>query len=245
MGRSDRGHARCGRIKRAFRESEGRRSRAAAATTARVTIRGRRRLTILLLVGLIGLSAAAPARADPGAASKFIRDLGAKAVAILRAPDKDLAAREAAFRGLLKEGFDLALIGRFALGRHWRLASAEQRQDYLSLFGEYVLRTYARKLGGYAGEKFVVVSETPLRHKADVLVSTRIERPKGPPIKTGWRVRTTQKRPLIIDVIVEGISLAVVQRDQFSTIVRRHGLDGLLESLRARSDKSPAMPVGG
>jgi ABC-type transporter MlaC component len=180
------------------------------------------------------------ARAQPGVAADFVRDLGQQANAVLRSKDKSLAEREAALDKLLKDRFDLNLIGRFSLGRYWRQASEDQRRDYLQRFSAYVVRSYASKLGGYAGERLVIVSEQPLKNKKDVYVNTRINRPSGPPIKTSWRVRMVNSRTRIIDVVVEGISLAVTYRDQFSAVIRKNGMEGLLEVLRARTDKAPA-----
>ncbi len=99
----------------------------------------------------MGLGDVAVAAVPPGGASQFIRQIGDRAIATLRAPDAGLAAREARFRSLLSEGFDLAFIGRFVLGRYWRQATPEQRSDYLVLFGEYVLQTYSARLGATPG----------------------------------------------------------------------------------------------
>jgi phospholipid transport system substrate-binding protein len=192
------------------------------------------------LVGAMLSLASGPAAARKGDASDFIKDLGRQAVAVLQTENQSLEAREAAFRKLLNDKFDLRLIGRFSLGRYWRRASAAQRRDYLNLFSEYVLQTYASKLGGYAGEKLTVISERPLSNKKDVYVKTQIMRPSGPPIKATWRVRKEKDGLRIIDILVEGISMAVTQRDQFSAVVRRNGFEGLLEVLRARTDKMPA-----
>ncbi len=207
--------------------------------------RWRRHYTKNLLRGVVlaaTLAATLPcvASAQPGVASDFVRDLGQQAIAVLRSKDKSLAEREAALDKLLKDRFDLNLIGRFSLGRYWRQASEEQRRDYLQKFSAYVVRSYASKLGGYAGERLVIVSEQPLKNKKDVYVNTRINRPSGPPIKTSWRVRKANSRTKIIDVVVEGISLAVTYRAQFSAVIRKNGMEGLLEALRARTDKAPA-----
>ncbi len=86
----------------------------------------------------------------------------------------------------------------------------------------------------------MVVSERPLNNKKDVYVKTRIERPSGPPIKATWRVRNTDGRLRVIDIMIEGISMAVTQRDEFAAVMRRNGIDGLLEVLRARAAKSTA-----
>lgn len=198
-----------------------------------------RRIFIVALFGVFLIATSGPSAAASGAPSAFIRDLGKQAVAVLQSHGKNLDAREAAFRKLLAEKFNLTLIGRFSLGRYWRRASAAQRRDYLNLFSEYVLKTYASKLGGYAGEKLIVDSETPLSNKVDFYVKSRIQRPSGPAIKATWRVRVGKNGIRIIDILVEGISMAVTQRDQFAAVIRRNGFEGLLEVLRSRTDKMP------
>jgi phospholipid transport system substrate-binding protein len=200
---------------------------------------GFRRFFAVAVVGVCLLAGADIALAKKGDASAFIRDFGVQAVSVLQSHGNNLEAREQAFRKLLAEKFDLTLIGRFSLGRYWRRASAAQRRDYLNLFNEYVLQTYASKLGGYAGEKLIVVSETALSNKKDFYVKSRIQRPSGPPIKATWRVRMGKDGTRIIDILVEGISMAVTQRDQFAAVVRRNGFEGLLQVLRARTDKMP------
>ena len=172
-------------------------------------------------------------------AARFIHQLGNRAIETLRTSDLTLDQREAQFRGLLREGFDLAFIGRFVLGKYWRAATPEQQEDYLALFGEYLVQTYSARLGGYSGETMAVVSTRQASEK-DFVVRTQIDRPTGPPVVAKWRVRTTGGGFRIIDVMVEGISMAVTQRSEFASVVQRDGIDGLLVILRARTTKIPA-----
>jgi phospholipid transport system substrate-binding protein len=199
-------------------------------------------LPAAIVACIIGLGAPT---AQAGAEADFIRKLGEQAISEMGQKNKSLAEREAAFRKILKQRFDMVLIGRFALGRYWRIASKEQRRDYLNLFTEYVVRTYSSSLGGYKNETLIVISSQPLKNKKDVLVNTRITRPSGGPIKAIWRVRTTKNRLRIIDVMVEGISMLVTHRQEFASVIRRHGLTGLLETLRARIGKLPATASNG
>ncbi len=178
------------------------------------------------------VAAVAPEHVD--GATKFIDSLANQAIAVLRNDSTSLEAREATFRDLLSNGFDVPFIGRFVLGRHWRTASDEQRDDYLGLFTEFLLKTYSRRLGGYAGEAFTVVGARS-SGKKDVIVRTRIDRPSGPDIKADWRVRVRNEQYKIIDVAVEGVSMAVTQRSEFASVVRTHGMDGLLQALRMRT----------
>ena len=181
------------------------------------------------------------ARATPtDAAIRHVEWLGQRAIATLSRPQMTLEEREAAFRSLLRQGFDLDFIGRFALGIYWRRATPEQRADYLDLFGEFVVKTYAKRFGGYSGETMQVVRATVAGKRRDVVVETRISRPSGPPLEASWRVRVIDNQNKIIDVAVQGVSMAVTQRQEFASVTRRLGLEGLLQILRARTERLPA-----
>lgn len=200
-------------------------------------MRGMRRVVLVFALFVAGVAQAqAP---QPGVASQFIKALGDDAIATLRASNMPLESREAKFRALLARGFDMAFIGRFVLGTYWRSATPDQQQEYLQAFNDYVLDVYSARLGGYAGETLTVVGERPAGER-DMMVNTRIDRPSGPPLEAQWRVRAMQAGPRIIDVMVAGVSMAATQRDEFAAVVQRQKVSGLIEVLRARTNKLPA-----
>ena len=149
----------------------------------------------------------------------------------MRSHGDSLDRREARFRTLLRDGFDLPFIARFTLGKTWRRATPNQQSEFVEAFCAYVLRTYSMRFGGYAGETMTIVSERAAGDQ-DVVVRTRIDRPSGAPVDARWRVRTTGGRLRIIDVMVEGISMAVTQRDEFASAIQDRGL--------RRPDRDPA-----
>ncbi|MCW5732434.1 MAG: ABC transporter substrate-binding protein [Alphaproteobacteria bacterium] len=167
--------------------------------------------------------------------TQFIQWMGDQALNTLRTPGVTLEQREASFRGLMRQGFDIEFIARFVLGRYWQQATPEQRADYVQLFGEFLVKTYARRLGGYSGETFGIVNAVPAGEQ-DVQVRTRIDRPSGPPLLCDWRVRVINNQYKIIDVSVEGISMAVTQRQDFAAVVQNGGIPALLTALRARTE---------
>lgn len=196
-----------------------------------------RRLFVTAALGVVlplhRAGAEAPPEQVQGAAG-FIAWLAEQAIAVLRSDQGSLEQREAALRQLLVQGFDVAFIGRFVLGKYWRQVSTEQQHDYFELFREFLLKTYSRRLGGYAGETFAVTGARPAGRQ-DVIVETRIDRPSGGPIKADWRVRVIDRQYKIIDVAVEGVSMAVTQRAEFAAVIQNHGMDGLLQALRMRT----------
>ena len=165
-----------------------------------------------------------------------MQDLGSRAVALFAGYSPAEAEKnKEEFRQIFREGFDFDLIGRFVLGAPWRNASAEQKAEYQKLFETWVLDTYTRRIGAYKGEKFKIIREEPIA-ETDAIVETEIDRPDAPPLKAGWRVRNIQGQMKIVDVVVEGISMALTQRQEFASVVQREGLDGLLKELKTKVD---------
>jgi phospholipid transport system substrate-binding protein len=141
---------------------------------------------------------------------------------------------------VLDEGTDLSLLGRLVLGRYWRQANARQRTEYLRLFRRYMLQTFIQRLRQYAGAdlgqpgaRFQIIASRPVGER-DVLVQSRVAPPTSQPLRVDWRLRERPGEPVIIDLIVEGISLLVTQRSEFAAVLERSGVDGLLAELRAR-----------
>lgn len=203
--------------------------------TIRHSIRSLRAALVALAAIFLGQwSLAAMAQeeaADSDGAKAFINKLSDDAVKVWADMTMTEAEREAEFRRLLHEGFDVDFISKLVLGRHMRTASRDQLISYRDLFPPYIVNSFARRLGDYSNEKLEVLGTSPAGAR-DVFVRSRIVRPGGEPIAADWRVRKTDADFQIVDIKVEGISLAVTQRDEFSSVIERQGFDGLLDVLK-------------
>ena len=197
-----------------------------------------RRLAAFAVAGLLVIVACGQRptlAADQQAARAFIDDLGRRTISVLE--DTGLSYDEARdrFRTLFLEGFDTATIGRFVLGRYWRGATDEQRQTYQQLFEDMVVETYTRRFREYSGESLQIEGSRP-EGDNDVMVQTSIVRPGGgPPVAVTWRVRERDGTYQIIDVVIEGISMSVTQRNEFGSIIQRNGgdINALFDAMRA------------
>ena len=197
-----------------------------------------RRALAAAVIGLaVLLSAAGGLRADTDEdpALTFIQSLGDQAVASLRDNlDSPFEVREAAFREVMVRGFDIPIVGRFVLGRHWRTATKEQRREYMAVFVDFIVRVYASRFDSYGGELFTARSVID-DESGDKIVRAQIVRPSGgDPIGVDFRVRMRDEGYKVIDVSVEGISMLHTHRVEFASVVNRKGIDGLLGDLRAR-----------
>jgi len=184
-----------------------------------------------------GVWTSGPALAQSGApeAGAFIQGLGEEAVRTFS--DKGLPREQALrrFQSLLHKGFDVPYIGRWVLGRFWNQATEQQQGDYQRLFEQLIIKTYAGRFLEYSGETFKVTG-VRTEGDSDSMVSTQIVRPNGPPVNLDWRVRRRDGHFKIIDVVVEGVSMGVTQRQEFASVIQQNGgkVEGLLQALRQK-----------
>lgn len=185
----------------------------------------------LLLVGSLAMAGAALAS---GNAADFVRGMAMRAIGVLKdTAGGDKQKREAEFRAIFRENFDIAEIGRFVLGIHWRNASEAQRSEYLKEFETYVVRTYAERLSEYSGEQLEVgrVQEQGEKH----FVDSFIRRPNGaPPIRIVWEVEKRGAAFKVVDLKIENVSMSQTQRSDFTSYVSQNGgkVDALIAKLK-------------
>lgn len=192
------------------------------------------RNVVLSAVFAILMATSNTAIASDQDAARFIHRLANQSIEMWRAPGLTPNERKDQFRGLLIRGFDIPFIGRFVLGRYWRGATPGQRTDYIALYSEFFLQAYASRLADYAGQALEVTGARQVNAR-DFVVRSLIQRPGGQLIIADWRVRESDGRYRVIDIMVEGISLAITQRSEFASVAQRGGLEGLISILRDRT----------
>jgi phospholipid transport system substrate-binding protein len=178
---------------------------------------------------MAGMPRLAQAAAD--AARAFITQLGKETVEALRRPDP-APQKAAKMEDILRRGFDFETIGKFVLGRYWTTASPQQREEFLKVFTDFVSKSYSRRLAEEASVNDFNITNIRDLGEGDYLVQTAITRPSGPALNYEWRVREGGNGVKIVDVIVEGVSLLVTQRSDFTSVAGQSGIDGLIATLR-------------
>ena len=194
-----------------------------------------RTTTTLIVLLVFGVCKAPASWAASGGADDFIRQVGNEAIQSLT--DKSLSEeqRKDKFREILNRTFRVQLLARFTLGRYWSQATPEQQKEYVSLFEDFVVLAYATRFKDYSGEDFRVGAVRDINSR-DKLVNSKLVLKDGTAIPVHWRVRGGDSYK-IIDVLVEGVSMAITQRDEFAAIIRQRGgeVEGLLAALRKKT----------
>jgi phospholipid transport system substrate-binding protein len=200
----------------------------------------RRRCATALLAALIFLLCTPQivrAAATDGAGS-FVAGLTDRAMVQLTEPGLAETEQKLRFRALFNEAFDLAAIGRFVLGRYWRRADPAQRSDFLGAFEDMMIYRFLPLFSLYSGEKFDIGAIRPHKNNPDfVSVETKLRRAEGEPIQVNWRVRKHGGGYKIVDIVAEGVSIAVTLRSEYVSVLKRNGgdVEALTQVLREKA----------
>ena len=131
---------------------------------------------------------------------------------------------------IAKETVDIRGIGFYTLGQYRKTLSEDQIKEYAILFEQYFLKSFASRLAEYSNPEIEVISKEKLNEKYTMVSSKLVATDKRPEIKIDWRIYTKDtENPLIRDLIIEGLSLARTQKEEFSSIIQSN--DGSIEAL--------------
>ena len=129
-------------------------------------------------------------------------------------------------RDVAKESVDIKGLGFYTLGVHRKNLTIEQKKIYLNLFEEYFLITFASRLAEYTDPKINVQSQKKLNKNYTIVSSVLVETDQRPEIKIDWRIYTKNPDKLLIrDLIIEGLSLARTQKEEFNSIIQNNDGD--------------------
>jgi phospholipid transport system substrate-binding protein len=179
-----------------------------------------------------------PAMAIGETADAFVRRIGGEAIKVMTDAAIKRDDREARFRELLHEAFDMEMIGRLVLSRYWRVATPTERTEFLKLFEEHLVQVYTSRFEGYPGVGLKVAGLR--KDQESEIVQSSIVRPgNAPPVALDWRIQSENSRLLVSDLVVEGISMVITQRSEFASVIQQSGgkVEGLIAALRKRTGK--------
>jgi phospholipid transport system substrate-binding protein len=207
-------------------------------------------------IGLLacGLACAAPSRADTAAASAaqdpsqvvqsvaqtFLKDLDAHREQYSKSPS---LLRQAVDRDVVPY-FDVQRAAQLVLGRYWRTATPQQRQDFINAFESSMFANYGTALLGFQSNRLQVQPTRMAPGAQNAIVHTVIHRDDGSTVAVDFAVRQTPQGWKAWDVIVEGISYVKSFRDDFGAEIEQKGLDSVIQRLQ-RGEKPAALQNAG
>ncbi len=168
---------------------------------------------------------------EPG---KFIEEITSEASSVLDSKDSK-EDKILKLKKIAENSVDIIGIGLYSLGKHRKTINSDQKKTYNKLFREYFLKSFSNRLVDYSDPKIEIQSEEKISDKYTIVRSLLVATDKRPEVKLDWRVYTKDpNNPLIRDLVIEGLSLARTQKEEFNSIIvsNNNNLDALFNNLR-------------
>ena len=157
--------------------------------------------------------------------SKLITEIVNEASIILSSSDP-VESKIIKLNNIAEVNVDIEGIGMYTLGKYRKTLSEDQKIKYKKLFKSYFLKSFSSRLVDYSNPKINIVSQKKLNDKYTIVNTVLEETSKNPKIKIDWRIYTKNpERPLIRDLIVEGLSLARTQKEELKSIIQNNDGD--------------------
>ena len=137
-------------------------------------------------------------------------------------------------KNIAKETVDIKGIGFYTLGSIRKNLNENQKNKYLDLFEKYFLKSFSSRLAEYSNPKINVNSQEKINENYTIVSSILVATEKRPEVKIDWRIYTkNSEKPLIRDLIIEGLSLARTQKEEFGSILKSNDgdMNALFDSL--------------
>jgi phospholipid transport system substrate-binding protein len=131
--------------------------------------------------------------------------------------------------------FDFSRMTALAVGREWRKATPQQKEQLAHEFKTLLVRTYANAVSGYRNQRVIFKPFKPVPAGQEALVRTEVQQPGSKPIELDYSLELKDSGWKVFDVTIAGISLVTNYRDQFGQEIRNGGLDGLIATLAAKN----------
>ena len=135
---------------------------------------------------------------------------------------------------------DIKGIGFYSLGKHRKNLTNDKKKEYSKVFKDYFLNSFSSRLAEYSNPVIEVNSKEKINDNYTIVSSTLAATEKRPAIKIDWRIYTKDpEKPLIRDLIIEGLSLARTQKEEFASIIKSNdnNIEALFESLNKFIDE--------
>jgi phospholipid transport system substrate-binding protein len=175
--------------------------------------------TALLLASCMGMTAQARAD-DVSQARGLIQSTASQLLDVINSSQSE-AQKQTAMQQLVRGAVDVDGVARFVLGRYWRVATPAQQQDYMQTFRQLLVYAVTGQASTFQGAKFSVGQA--VQRDSGIVVDTNVLVPGKPAAQVQWVVATIDGQPKIIDIIAEGTSLRLTERNDYAGVISQHG----------------------
>ncbi len=189
----------------------------------------------VLALFLLLAQAWTPVLAEPAPPGEVVAGLNETLLSVMRdAKSLGFQGRYDRLAPVLNEAFNFQVMAGISAGRHWRGLSPAQQRQLVASFGRMSIGTFASRFDGFSGERFEVLGEEPGPRKT-VLVRNKLIKTGGETIEINYLTKRYDGRWRVVDVYLDSIySELATKRSEYSSVLAKEGLDGLLARLDAK-----------
>ena len=188
-----------------------------------------KKIGILFLSMLVSIAAWA---ANP--AIDFVNQLADTILKEVVTADKTQDEKEQRFHEAFTNAVDLKGVGQFVLGTAWKKSSESEREAFLNAFTDLTVKTWADRFNLYTGQE-IVFQGTRNAERGQIYVDSVIQDEQ--PVEVIWRLRPSKETYKIVDIVVEGVSMASTYRNDYRAFLQQNGNSvlALVEELKRKS----------
>ncbi len=197
-------------------------------------VRGLTFAVLMATASVVPALAAEPAVLPNASAQEAVATLDRTLLDVMQnARQLGFKGRYAKLESMVRQVFDVRLMTSIAVGGGWSDLTPAQQDQLTDAFGKFIAATYAQRFDGYSGEKFVEAGAHPVA--SGTMVETQLVKSDGDPIVLNYLTRQNAGQWHVVDVFLTGtISELATRRSEFSSVFRRAGYDGLLQTLQQK-----------
>lgn len=182
-------------------------------------------LIVCLLIASLGSVNASHISGEK--AESVVKSTADEALSFLKGQKEnwDQVAVESKFEDILDKYFNVKYIAKASLGQYWRKATDSEKQAYLKIFKDNIIKVYAVRFKEYKNQ-VIEVEKSSVRGRGDVIVFSKITSGEGdqPPLGVDWRVRLQKDGSYrIIDLDIAGVSMLITQKNEYKAIIEQNG----------------------
>ena len=196
-----------------------------------------RRTFIAAIIGATALMASHSADAlETDDAKAHVQETLNDILDLLRQPGTG-KSRAAQLQSIMESRANVPLLARFSAGRAWREMDKGQQTEFIQAFSRYIAVTYSRRFDEYSGDPKIEIGKTTDAGRKGILVESPISVPNGEPVAVEWLVSDRGGRVEVVDLIIEGISMAATQREEINAMLEKR--NGNVDKLIAHLQSAP------
>ena len=191
---------------------------------------------LLAFATATAFATAASAQAPADGAQKVVTEALAEVIAILNDGSSSEATRRDRIADIAFAHFDFPVMSKLVIALPWKKFTPVERTEFIAEFKTHLARSYGRRLARYEGTQVSVFGEKA-EQRGDVTVLSKVVGGQFDGATMDYRMRATDGKWLVIDVIIEGVSLVANFRSQFKPILAQGGAPELLGRLKDKNDE--------